>query len=482
MRLKLQLATLFLITACLQQNPKEFYPRIIMDIPNHPLVFELDVGETYTINRIMGDVDKSATIKIVDYKFHYENNLWFRDTIPQKNIYQADVSVKINGKAYTLTKRGYQFPQVMEGFRWYVETIRGWETSSQVDAFKDLEKDIRLSVCLENESWGPEDFAYPIKDYRWRASSYMNTWSAMVPYNLFYYHRGDDMGVIPDKLDVVALCKGSITDSPYPDGDGASNGLHGVGKDRFGFRYAHMNTETFLPTSAEGQEVRAGQILGKTGETWNGYRSQHADPHLHVSLDFKGTRISTYPYLMEAYFRDYSDKVLAVAGGFRFGIIGDTIVLDGARSLAANGEEISEKIWLTHEGDTIRNTTCKLVFKETGLFSEQLVVKTAGGSIDRDFLQVRIYDPEKDGRDIVRGFVHYWPVRNIYPGDSILFWNRISGNYKPVQIDFGDGSPSEIIDDEIRHVYNSPGKYVVTFTSSGKDDEPATVQLEVVVE
>src|SRR3546814_16843238 len=90
---------------------------------------------------------------------------------------------------------------------------------------EDVEKDVRLSICLEGESWGPESLKFPILDYRWRASAYNNTWSSLVPYNKLYYHRGEDYGAIPDKLDIIAPLDGEIMDTPLPDGDIASHAL-----------------------------------------------------------------------------------------------------------------------------------------------------------------------------------------------------------------------------------------------------------------
>ncbi len=476
------LPILLFILGCKQDKTGEYLPKIVMDIPGRPFVFEMNVGETVRLEKKDNKSSLDLSIRITDFIFYYENNLWFPDTIPQENIYRADVFVEINGKPEILIKQAYQFPQEFSGLRWYVETLVGWETSSQVDAETDLEKDLRISVRKVGEPWGFDDLVYPIRNYRWHASSYMNTWSALVPYNHLYYHRGEDMAAIPDKYDVLALFNGRVIISPYPDGDGRSNSLSAEGEDGFGFRLAHMNTESILPTSAQGMDVKTGQILGKTGETWDGYKSQHTGPHLHVELAYKGTRISSYPYLMEAYFRDYPDQVLAIAGGYRFGIVGDTITLDGSRSLARPGEKMSEMYWITHFGDTVENEMHHLVYNRPGLYSEQLIVQNDEGEIDRDFLQVRIFDPEKDGHDIVCRHVHYWPVRDIHPGDSVLFWNRLVNNVRPVRIDFGDGRPSEIVEDEIWHVYNYAGNYVVTFDTCGKDDEPATIQLEVVVE
>jgi hypothetical protein len=35
-----------------------------------------------------------------------------------------------------------------------------------------------------------------------------------VPYNKLYYHRGEDYGAIPDRLDVVAPFEGTVIATP----------------------------------------------------------------------------------------------------------------------------------------------------------------------------------------------------------------------------------------------------------------------------
>ena len=47
---------------------------------------------------------------------------------------------------------------------------------------------------------------------------YNNTWSGLVPFNLLYYHRGEDYGAIPDLLEVVSSIDGKIVSTPVPEG------------------------------------------------------------------------------------------------------------------------------------------------------------------------------------------------------------------------------------------------------------------------
>jgi PKD repeat protein len=214
--------------------------------------------------------------------------------------------------------------------------------------------------------------------------------------------------------------------------------------------------------------------------TWNGQKSQHNDPHLHTDMNFNGYQISAYPYLIEAYFRKYDDKVLAVAGGYRFANIGDSVELDATRSVCREKEKIVSYQWRLHNGETINQLVVRLKYDKPGYYSEELLVKTAGGAVDKDFLQVRVNDVQSS-KETAHGWAYYSPVRNIKPGENILFWNRLNNTKTDVSIDFGDGTEIQAMKSEISHSYAKSGNYTVEIFSKGANNEPVSVKLEVVV-
>ncbi len=242
-----------------------------------------------------------------------------------------------------------------------------------------------------------------------------------------------------------------------------------------------MNIETFDQTLTVGTQVRAGQMIAKTGMTWDGRKSQGHDPHLHIGFRFGRTSISTYPFLIEAYLRMYDDEVMAVAGAYHFAVPGESVELDGSRSVPRAGREITDYEWRLHDGRTVKEPQLRLVYDKPGLYCEELIVRTDDGSEDRDFAQVRVYDPKR-GRNIVSGWIHYTPVRGIRPGTEVLFWNRLKKTSGNVTIDFGDDTPAKTIGKEIRHAYSKPGIYTVTLRATGPEKEPATLKTRVVVE
>jgi hypothetical protein len=457
-------------------------PVIIMNIPGYPFVFELNKGDSILISRTFKDKNITRYIKLKDFRLFREYNSWFPDSLGKSDYYKAEVDLLISGRAYTLNMQPYQMPVSVGGLRIYVEALKIVDEIPNLDPVDKMERDVRLSVSMEGEPWGiPTELEFPVNEYRWRSASYNNTWGALVPFNLLYYHRGEDYGAIPDKLDVSSWIDGEIIKSPL---DGNSNGSNSIiirSKNGLVFDYSHCNTEYIDKELLTGRTLKKGQHIARTGMTWDGRKSQHSDPHLHTGLGYKGYQVSLFPYAVEAYFRKYDDKVLTVAGGYRFAKTGDTVYLDGTRSICRDGEKIESYKWKLHNGQTVNQPKTKLVYKAPGYYSEELTVKTASGSTDRDFLQVRVYD-QNSTRNVAYGWAYYYPLRNIRPGQEILFWNRLINTTADVRIDFGDGSSIQTIREEIKHSFSKSGRYTVELTSQGVGNEPVSVKLEVVVD
>src|SRR5690606_24660802 len=102
------------------------------------------------------------------------------------------------------------------------------------------------------------------------------------------------------------------------------------------------------------------------------------------------------------------------------------------------------------------------------------------GSVDVDFLQVRVYEPAR-GRAIARWWVHMHPGRGLTPGMTALLWNRLD-YAENVVTDFGGGPTAEHFGTAAEHVYKQSGLHIVTVTGRGPKDEPVTVRLRVIVE
>lgn len=453
--------------------------KIILNQPQFPFIFELNTGESLTIDRTYKKTTLQRTIKLISFTPLYEPNYWFKDTHPV-NFYKFIVKIEVDGKTINLFYRPYQMPVNFEGLRIYVENIKLMDESAAYNRKDDMEKHVRLSVCLKDEPWGPENIVFPINDYLWRSSVYNNTWGSLVPFNQVYYHRGEDYGAIPDKLDVVAPIDGIIMETPLPDGDGKSNAIYI--ENEYGFRWcmSHMNIEHIDNRYQVGARVRAGTIVAKTGMTWDGAKKQHSDPHFHTDISIKKINLASFPYLMEAYLRKYKDPIVAIAGGYRFAIPGQKVVLDASRSIVKNGN-IFNVNWKLSNGKLADQEQVEIVYDKPGLYAEELIVENDKGEKDRDFLYVKVFDYDHK-YDFTYGWAYYYPTRNIKTGDTVLFWNRMINADSDVKINFGDSSNWVTVKKEITHAYKSKGRYVVTLLSVNEKKEPTTLKMEVIVE
>lgn len=453
---------------------------IVMATPDWPTVFELNVGESRTIRRHLAETQLERDVKLLGVQEYWEPD-FFTGAGESRTLRLAEVTVEVNGVQATLKCRPYQMPVTVNGLRIYVETTRRWAREAEIERMTEVDADVRLSAVADGEGWGPRDFVFPVKHYRWRASSYFNTWSSLVPYNKLYYHRGEDFGAIPDCLPVVCALPGQIVQSPLPNGDGDSNGLIIETEAGIRVQYYHMNAESITTSAVAGNQVSGGAILGKTGMTWDGRRSQTNDPHLHFGLSYHDTAISAFPTMVESYFREYPDSLIAIAGGYHFAEPEQRVLLDGSRSQARPGETITSYEWRLHDGRCVREATAHVAYTAPGLYSEELIVRTAHGAEARDFAQVRVYDRAR-GRNMVTGWVYHDPTRGIKPGQPVTIWNRLCNTRSDVRVDFGDGSPVEVIQEHAIHAFSSPGLFTVSFVSSGPDDEPAMAKMCVAVE
>lgn len=450
--------------------------RVLRDQADWPLVVDMDLGAKYLVRRSFNGATIERELLLLEVEEVWEPDYWIENNPERRTLAGARITVEVDGKRGVVRLRPYQSPAVVNGLRLYAETTR--ICAGGIIPLDNFDNDVRFSICAEEEPWGPQDILFPLLNYRWRASSYNNTWNSLVPHNTFYYHRGEDWGAVPDKLPVIAAWSGEVVQTPVPDGDQQSNRVAIENKEGAKFLYSHMNLETINPALVLGHQAKAGEQTGLTGMTWSGKRCQHSDPHLHVGFYYRDTYVSTFPFLTQAYFRMYPDTLLALAGGYLFTTVDGEVELDGSRSLARPGRSIAEYLWRLHDGREVAGPLAKVSYDRPGLFSEELIVRADDGSEDRDYAQVRVYDPEQ-GRNISYGWTYHTPVRGITPGQPVLFWNRLIHPQGEVLIDFGDGSAPQNMTGlkELTHAYDRAGYYTVSL--SARD---IRLKMRVVVE
>lgn len=379
-----------------------------------------------------------------------------------------------------LLQRPYQMPLEFKGLRLYVENTREWvEKSGKFQAIENFPKDVKIAIGQEGESWGPEDMHFPLLKYRWRSAMYNNTWSSLVPGGSVYYHHGEDYGVVYDAFDIQAPLGGIVAASPLPNGDGESNGLIVAHDTDFSYRLSHMNIGTVKPASAKGSTIKNGQVLAQSGRTFQGAEKM-GNPHLHINFIYKGEAVSTYPYMVEAYLRDYPENILAVAGGYAYIMAGEELELDATRTIVRKGHKITKYSWELPDGKMINGAKTKVRFDKPGNYAVTLHVKTDKGEEDRDFLKVYVFNQQKQNNDYLGVFYHI-PVRGIKAGDEVNVWRTALSKF-PVTIDFGDGSKPVAAKLKTPHTYKKPGIYTVSMTSSKPSERPTTEKMKIVVE
>ncbi|MBK8479081.1 MAG: peptidoglycan DD-metalloendopeptidase family protein [Opitutaceae bacterium] len=423
-----------------------------------PTTVDVDPGETVTAVRngvphtfrILNDAQGQPAIT--------HETMPFPTISPDYRVnYAARVRLLVDGQEVEVVARPLQYPIDAAGLRLYLDGTQEWlEVGIYAVA---IPKRLRLRFTAAGESWGPATLRFPVGDYRWYATTYNNTWLGIVPQGVetTYYHKGEDFGAVPERLPVFAPEAGTVTTSEWSVQFTAADGTI--------TRMFHMNPPTIVVTA--GQTLAAGQLLGLTGQYGNG----NSDPHLHYDFRWDGDEPGTYPFAADAYLRDYPDAGIPVAGGYQFMFAGDTLTLDGRRSLARPGRTITGYRWILHDGTVVDGPTAALTPSEPGFYSEELRVFFDDGRQERGFTAVRAFARGAAGQMPITGLVYEYPVRGITPGSQVTIGHYPfgeGGNERT--IDFGDGSPVETVygyQPTVAHAYAAPGLYTVTIRTVG---------------
>ena len=167
-----------------------------------PEIFDLKVGESYTVSTSLGE----RHVKLIGFEEFWQPDLWIADNPTHKILSKAEIKVEVSGiqekrwvrERAKLVLQPYQLPVVVNGLKLYVENTANWAAQG-IHVLEDMEGDVRFSARDSRQDWQLPNLVFPIENYRWRSATYNNTWSSLVPYNLLYYHRGEDLGAIPDR-------------------------------------------------------------------------------------------------------------------------------------------------------------------------------------------------------------------------------------------------------------------------------------------
>ena len=437
-----------------------------------PTTVDVDPGETVIVTRggtahtfrILADAQGQPAIT-------YETMPFPTTAVDKRVNYAARVRLAVDGQEVELIARPFQYPVTAAGLRLYLDGTREWLGTDDVYPLR-LPKRIRLRFTAAGESWGPAGLRFPVGEYRWHATTYNNTWLGVVPQDVSttYYHKGEDFGAVPDLLPVLAPEAGVAS----TDGTGVQT----LSSDGTLFWAAHMNAANIAV--AAGQQVAAGQVLGLTGNRGN----SNADPHVHYDISWGDEEVGSFPFAADAYLRDYPDAGIVVAGGYQFLFAGETLALDGRRSLARPGRTITGYRWILHDGTVVDGPSAVLTAPTAGFYAEELRVFFDDGREERGFTQVRVFNSGSAGQLPLVGFLYQYPLRGIKPGEEMTIRHHpFASECYSRTIDFGDGSPVQTVSGPqptIAHRYAAPGLYTVTVRANSP--VPQVLKTSVLVE
>ncbi len=436
-----------------------------------PTTVDLNPGEAVTALRngvahtfrILNDSDGQPAIR--------HDTMPFPTTSVDHRVNRAArVRLEVDGQEIELVARPFQYPIEAVGLRLYLDGTKEWLAVGLFPV--SIPKRIRLRFTAVGEPWGPATLRFPVGAYRWGATTYLNTWLGIVPQDVAttYYHKGEDFGAAPDLLPVFAPEAGTVTTT--------QGSVHLRAGDGTITRFFHMNPPRVVV--AAGQSLGAGQLLGFTGQFGNG----DADPHLHYDFRWDADEPGTYPFAVDAYLRDYPDAGVVIAGGYQFMRAGETLALEGRRSLARPGRTITGWRWILHDGTAAETPTATLTAAAPGFYAQELRVFFDDGREERGFTPVRVFAPGSAGQEPVPGFLYQHPVRGITPGRPVTIRHHpfiVASTERT--INFGDGSPVRTVSGSRpgeAHAYAAPGLYTVTVTTVG--GLPQILKTSVLVE
>ncbi|MCZ7586231.1 MAG: PKD domain-containing protein [Deltaproteobacteria bacterium] len=461
-------------------------------------VFDLNVGETAAAS-FDGGVAAEITLMEVTAQ---------SDAV-RGAVRASTVRLAVDGEPVNLDCGNYHLPVDAGAVRVDCPVTRDVYANTNEDRW-GLEKDARLRVWPGHGSLtGGAPLTYPLAGQRWLANRTQSGNEPTDDYLPFlrsiYYHSGFDLGGVDGVDPVVAAARGRVVlangevlpgyeETPARLQDWLFQTRTDVVyvEDERGWFYRYSHLDRSAPSLALGDVVAAGDLLGYLGN--NGESGGWA--HLHFEIIARqpsglwGVEES-YAYLWEGYVKEREPAVIAVARPHRFGVAGDTIVLDGSKSVALDGEIVSYR-WLFTDGDGADGVRVERTYNEPGFFTEMLEVTDEAGRKAYDAATVQIVHATNPHPFYTYMHAAHSPSADVAAGDEVLFSVRVFGIGGGEDVwDFGDGSPPEITQAgnwpiggdyaTITHRYDAPGDYLVRVDRVNDRGEPCVARLWVPV-
>jgi murein DD-endopeptidase MepM/ murein hydrolase activator NlpD len=438
--------------------------------PSQPLLRTVDLNRGESREVQLADGSK-AQLKLLEVQEDRDQ--------PRSAIRQARVKVEVNHQTTTLVSANYRLPVTFGGVQIDCPVTRGYYQNC--DPFEDswgLDKDARIRLWPAGSPWAaPGTFAYPVKQ-RWFASatqmanepSFVDGGDAPTGRPI-YYHSGLDIGGCEGSVEVVSASAGLVVSAggqalpEYPDIPFYKRAdydyVYVVDSQGWFYRYAHL--KSIDPAIRPGRRVKLGQrigVLGKEGSS-GGWSHLHFDIKARQPSGKWGIQ-EAYAFLWEAYQRQFSPRLIAVARPHHLIWAGAPAVLDGSLSWSAS-TRVKSYQWIFSDGTTATGPKVERIYIEPGEYSEILKIVDDQGAVDYDFAVVLVVDKSQKGKFAPTIHASYAPTQDIRPGDPVTFKVR-TFHSEPLgeTWDFGDGTPSQLVRSGANAPEHAPGGYAAT--------------------
>ena len=233
------------------------------------------------------------------------------------------------------------------------------------------------------------------------------------------------------------------------------------------YRYAHL--QSIDPAIVPGARVKIGQkigVLGKEGSS-GGWAHLHFDIKAKQPSGKWGVQ-DAYPFLWEAYQREYKPPIIAVARPHHLVAAGETVTLDGSGSWSATGK-IARYQWTFGDGSMAEGATVERKYEKAGSYSEILKVSDAAGNVDYDFAIVQVLSRDEKAKLPPTIHAAYAPTFGIKVGEAVTFKVRTFRVERGDETwDFGDGSERVRVNSAGSVKEHDPDGYATTVHRFGK--------------
>jgi len=466
---------------------------------------------------VVVDVSQGAPVQVAlrdGSRAHVEllDRTEVRDSL-REAVRHATVRVKVNGVEVSLECANYSLPVVVGSVKLDCTITRGYLTNSRANIWA-IEKDARLRLWPAAAPYlEPGTYVYPVRQ-RWFATdtqmanqpSYVDG-SEEATAKRIYYHHGLDIGGGEGLTEVVSATDGRVVvrgrtalpeyeKSPYTEVN--YDGV--IVLDDRGWFHWYFHLFSIDPGVRLGQRIRMGQSIGRIGKEG----SAGCWSHLHYEIRGPAPSgsagvVEGYAFLWEAYERQYSPAVIAVARPHSFVCVGEPARLDGSRSWARAG--IARHDWTLSDGSAASGPVVTRTYGRPGTFSEILKVTDAAGNFGYDFAVVQVVEgagAATGTEERVPPTIHasFWPTTGVRPGQPLTFFVRTCRTtHGKESWDFGDGTAPVSVESDgcaqeksakgyakAVHTYRKPGDYLVKVARANERGETATTHLWVHVE